>query len=921
MRPIKLTISAFGPYADRVEIPMSDLGDRGLYLITGDTGAGKTTIFDAICFALFGEASGQNRESSMFRSKYADDSTPTFVELSFEHAGKDYLIERNPDYYRNAKRGDGLTLQKADARLVKDDGSIITKIKDVNFAIEDILGINRDQFSQIAMLAQGDFMKLLISDTRNRMEIFRKLFKTSYYKTLEEKLDVIKSEVSRKADDARKSINQYISSIKCDPDDVLHLELDKAQEFLLTTEDTLSLLDKIIESDSIKGDDLGLKIKKLDNEIKDIAKNIQAATQAIDDKTKLIKAREEVGKLEESIKLNKEKFELAKKALKEKEKYIEESGKIKASLPDYETLEKASHDISDLSQKISKNEKSLKHKEESLSETLETLEKLTEEKKALSGAGENLANLKAQLDKKNDLLSACDEVDNLLDTRKKSLKALELSQKQYREDDSNYQKLSEVYESLDRAYRNGQAGLLANGLEEGQMCPVCGSKTHPKLACLSLDVPSDQELENAQKASNLAHDKANESSKEAGIKNEILQKDTAALLEKSFKLLKCKQLDEIEEKLSEYKQTVTANKNKIIEDISLEEKRIIRRDELDNRIPEIDEEVAEHRETINDLKVSISSCKSSLQEKNKQVLKLKEGLSFASKEVALDAIAKLENEANSIQNKYDNADKVLKSSVENKNLLNGIIEQLNEAVKNNKAENLDEIKAKDLLLEKEREDLINFSKTVQGRIDNNKDIRSSLETKSQEILAIESELQWIQTLADTANGRLAGKEKIMLETYIQTTYFDRIINKANRRLLTMSSNQYELVRQSQASNNRSQSGLELEVIDHYNGSRRSVKTLSGGESFMASLSLALGLSDEVQSNAGGIRIDSMFVDEGFGSLDPDSLALAYNALAGLTEGNKLVGIISHVGELKEKIDKQIVVTKEKSGGSQITMLL
>ena len=174
---------------------------------------------------------------------------------------------------------------------------------------------------------------------------------------------------------------------------------------------------------------------------------------------------------------------------------------------------------------------------------------------------------------------------------------------------------------------------------------------------------------------------------------------------------------------------------------------------------------------------------------------------------------------------------------------------------------------------------------------------------------------YVSSLADTANGKLSGKEKIMLETYIQTTYFDRIIARANLRFMKMSDAQYELKRLEEASNNRSQSGLDLGVIDHYNGSQRSVKTLSGGESFMAALSLALGLSDEIQSSAGGIQIDTMFVDEGFGTLDSDSLELAYNALAGLTEGNRLVGIISHVSELKDKIDKQIVVTKEKSGGS------
>jgi len=214
----------------------------------------------------------------------------------------------------------------------------------------------------------------------------------------------------------------------------------------------------------------------------------------------------------------------------------------------------------------------------------------------------------------------------------------------------------------------------------------------------------------------------------------------------------------------------------------------------------------------------------------------------------------------------------------------------------------------------------NQAKTIYSRITSNKASLDNILKKLNEIKTVEEKWIWIKSLSNTANGNLSGKEKIMLETYIQMTYFDRIINRANTRFMVMSGGQYELKPRKEAENNRSQSGLELDVIDHYNGTERSVKTLSGGESFKASLSLALGLSDEIQSSAGGIKLDTMFVDEGFGSLDDESLAQAIKALSSLAEGNRLVGIISHVSELKDKIDKQIVVKKEKTGGSNISIV-
>ena len=268
MRPLFLKMSAFGPYAGYTEIPMEELGEQGLYLITGDTGAGKTTIFDAICFALFGEASGENRDASMFRSKYADKDTPTEVELRFSHAGKEYTVNRNPEYMRPAKKGDGYTKQVADAKLYLPDGKVITKLKSVTQEIESILGINKDQFSQIAMLAQGDFMKLLLADTKERMEIFRELFKTQNYRALQKRLDDESKSVYGLLADSKKSIEQYIANIQVDQDDVLSIDVEKAIVGNMTTEAVVELLDRLTDQDAVLKD-------KLNTELENISKDLE----------------------------------------------------------------------------------------------------------------------------------------------------------------------------------------------------------------------------------------------------------------------------------------------------------------------------------------------------------------------------------------------------------------------------------------------------------------------------------------------------------------------------------------------------------------------------------------------------------------------------------------------------------------------
>lgn len=919
MRPVVLKMSAFGPYAGEVTINMDELGEQGLYLITGDTGAGKTTIFDAICFALYGEASGSNREPNMLRSKYANSDTPTEVELTFSHGGKTYIVKRNPEYFRPAKRGDGLKKEVADATLIMPNGETVYKVREVTKAIELLLGIDREQFSQIAMLAQGDFMKLLLADTKQRIEIFRELFKTKYYQQLQLELESRRKSIYGQVEDGKKSVTQYISGIVVDEDDVLAMGVSKAKAGAMTTEDILNLLDKLIEQDSSSQ-------KELDKELKTISENLDKVNENIGKATAIEKARTELEKAKEKLDAvlpeetkAKELLKVAKKALSGKEDLTSEAAKIEADLVNYDLYDKLTSEIekSDASLKINE-EKHAKITNECKEKT-EELEKLKAEQASFKDTGAKLEKLKGDLEKVNNLIETLDDLSEQYVEYIEISEELINKQEKYASDDTKFKDAQHAYEVMDQAFRDGQAGILASSLKDGDVCPVCGSTSHPAKAHLADEVPTEKELDAAKKVADKARTAATKSGSEVGNIRTAIDLKIKELKKNAKKILKSDDLEKFDELLEAENAKNTDKANTLEEQIEAEEAKVKRKAQLDELVPGCEEKIAKLNNEISDLGAEIAGIKSTLKANNKQVIDIRRKLIFESKKEAQNKIEELNLEAKSIQDAYDIADKELKAKSKEVSELKAKIEAHEKTIKGAKNVDMAAETERQVVLKEQQNANINKAKTVASRLETNTGIRQNIEKQSGKISDIEKQLQWVAALANTANGKLPGKDKIMLETYIQTTYFDRIISRANLRLMKMSSGQYELKRQGEASNSKSQSGLELGVIDHYNGTERSVKTLSGGESFMASLSLALGLSEEVQSSAGGIQVDTMFVDEGFGSLDPDALEQAYGALAGLTEGNRLVGIISHVADLKEKIDKQIIVTKEKSGGSHVKL--
>ncbi len=1295
MRPQKLTISAFGPYAGKTEIDFSRLGDRGLFLITGDTGAGKTTIFDAIAFALYGEASGNVREAGMFRSKYAGEEEPTFVELEFVYREKRYRIRRNPEYLRPKGRGTGYTMQKADAELAFFDGrQPVTRMREVTRAVEEVIGLDYRQFTQIAMIAQGDFQKLLLAGTQERGEIFRQIFHTGLYQEVQNRLRDAAKERWKEYDEIRRSISQYLSGAACEDSPEISLELESLRKvkFEGRVGRGLEILQELLEQD-------GAALEQMDGQLSGLEEKIQQEDQLLGKaehfRQMAVLLEEKRAALEEKREALEQAGEIREKALKSGAKeeelavlirqaeenlkryhameILQEEMELQAVriAGEREKREKALLCAGDLKLEIGEKKKEqetletageererLLHRKEGLEKQRQGLwlqgelylemqveqESCEAEKEAaaaqekdlageleaagqqaealrdrdallvgLTGRREGLEKEKAELEAcrmewdavrgqqvkaegmlaglteqertwKEMLLKLQEEMRPLKNAEReeveyrhgaklqkqvledflgheKRLKGYEKKRKKQQEDYSaaskEWERLRNVYYGLEQRFFDAQAGMLAEHLKEGEKCPVCGARHHPEPAVLAGEAPEKGALDEKKRELSEAERKVEKISGEIRHLSEQVEEEegelrrigkeaagvsameqeaqrTGALtagelaemkrtLEMHLKELQKEQerarekkerydaglqeAEDLEERLSalgeqmkdlradvdslagrsmalgqqldvrlsrigEARAELDAGREsrevsaaadacsvcadekdadreadcvcmdekvfgagadmderrkaalesasywlrKQIEAFAFREQQIRMELELRSRLSEksrkLEKKLETCRERIRGQESRLEILKSRRMENRKQMEELllvpgmpwgdsygnaaelgeeellrtvTGGTRLLDKELEeLDGeiaenrrnrkrkkyleglIPKLEEEMRQEEETVVRADLFLtRLDAERKHLeeqKDDLTEIIGEQTREEMEGQAGEFREKLHFLQKEREEAEqNFRKCreelaalqaavreleVQMQSDEplreeeirerkqklseekallsrrraeryaagkkNRDIYEAVSDRQQTMIAVEQEFVWVKALSDTANGTLTGKRKIELETYIQMTYFDRILRRANLRLMTMSSGQYELKRQEGGDGKREKAGLELNVIDHYNGTERSVKTLSGGESFQASLSLALGLSDEIQSCAGGIRLDAMFVDEGFGSLDEEALNQAVKALAGLTEGNRMVGIISHVAELKERIERKIVVTKQRS---------
>ena len=912
MRPTKLTISAFGPFADTQELDLTVLGDKGIYLITGDTGAGKTTLFDAIAYALFGEPSGDVRQVNMLRSDYADKDIPTKVTLEFTHRGQNYSITREPTQMRRAQRvvkGNEYVLKKSTVSLVLPDGTELADEKVVGSKIKDILGVDRGQFNQIAMIAQGKFQELLLADTNKRLEIFREIFKTQRFEAFEEQVQAENTRINNEYNEIRKSLAQYVAGIRCSEQSVYLSQLELSKKGKTSWEEVTILLEKLLAEETEQEKLTGELVATKEAEINQLTVRIATAKNQE-------KARVAITTAEARIKeLEPQEQELSKSAeevrnsnniqITEKQQQI---GKIEQTLPSFDQLAALKTQTKTLRTAIATQNESITKAAEELLNSQKDIQALKTEFQALTDSSATIERLKGEkntLEERQKTLKKLEEDKTEYEKLEKNLKE---AQKEYEEEQAKATKAQEKALTQRKLFNNEQAGLMAEALTEGMPCPVCGSTEHPHKATKSEKAPTEAAVKTAEKTASDAQTLANDKSAEASKCKGQVETALKALLEQAETLLQVKDLESLATKLPNEKKNIVEKLKEKETELRKEQQRQNRWQELQKQIPQKEQELQAKTATLAESKTTLATNQTQLVELNKQIVELAPKLSYPDKKAAKQAQKALTNEITTLQKAIATAETNLQKCKDELTQKHAEIKQSQELLKD--AETLDISAEEEKLtkLNEEKKTLSESQQAIRSMLDSNKETQTNFIKKLQEGSEILERGNWMDNLSRTVNGNLNGKPRIQLETFYQMGVFDRIIIRANSHLMRMSNGKYDLKRRETYAGS-SQAGLDLNVIDHYCGIERSVKSLSGGETFIAALSLALGFSEEIQATAGGIVLDTMYVDEGFGTLDEEALQQALKALNGLTEGNRLIGIISHVEELRKNLEKQVIVTK------------
>lgn len=927
MKPLKLTMSAFGSYAGKNVIDFTGQ-QQGIFLITGDTGAGKTTIFDAITYALYNQTSGGERNGNMMRSQYAQPETETYVELEFLYRGQTYRVRRNPDYKitKTLKNGK-IREQKVphSVELTLPDGTVFPEKKNATDAkIIEILGLTADQFSQIVMIAQGDFLKLLYTKSDERKMIFSKLFRTDIYWKIQENL-------------RRKS-----------------MEMDeRIQENDRAFEQEKSRIIPLPESEELPLDEL---VERLRERLKDALKEQNLRRANVEELNKKITKYEEINKLFrslEKIRQNGKELEARQVESKERRQQIENALKADKVLVAEQQNLRQQQTVEQSVQAIAKMEETLTNNQE-MFETLKTqLQEVEAEQKREAAdiqkkmlaleqsfpSYEALQNARSeeQQAKKvwEDLGKTSEEsfhkkeagIAALKEQQKQQEQVVEQTKKNWEQTSLSASESAKHYEHMYEAFLKEQAGILAENLSAGCPCPVCGSTVHPDPAKLSDHAVTELEVEQAKKTRAAAEEKRDlayaafeaEKTEKQKLAQAVEKEETDFVLAQTIAK---QQRKEAEQNYVSLQKIAEQIREKLVYPSLAEAKKQYAA--MQKALEAAEQEIAKKRQKVSELAEAMNTLKGQklAEEENqktakklavkteKEYAKLLEKSGFVSEETYHLAIlpersrSKLEREEKEYESqclRQQSEQKLLEKQVSGKTYTDTT--ELNEQLK------------------AEKQALKEAEKTymeLHTAYENDRSVLQNCAIYLEKGKKLESEDQVIKSLSKTANGRLSGSAKIDFETYIQRQYFKQIIHEANKRLLTMSNHQFILKLKEEANTGRkTNEGLDLSVYSLVTDSERDVKTLSGGESFLAALAMALGLSDIVERSAGAIHPDMMFIDEGFGSLDAQSRQQAIEVLGELAGDSRMVGIISHVTELKEQIDRKLVVSRTDKGSRAV----
>ena len=913
MRPIRIEMSAFGPYAGKQTVEMDRLGTSGIYLITGDTGAGKTTIFDAIVFALYGTASSDRRSGDMLRSRYAEPDTPTEVKLVFAYRNKEYEIRRNPTYQRPKLRGEGMTQENASAELRLPGGEILTRTGEVDEKIREILGMTRDQFMQIAMIAQGDFLKLLLAKTEERRKIFSSIFRTGRYARLEERL-------KQEARQARKTYDDLVREIGFEQERARLPEgTDRSG---LRDEEYLQAIEKFRDEAGIRLEEGEKKQELLRGELDALAARILAAEEQEKRKKALEETRQQWTKLQAAAEQRKQELEAARSRepeAKEKEArlHVEQD-----RLQQYDRLEELKQQKTEAEKKQVSDEVARKKLEEgrkALTQQIQDCRQKIKEKEALAGKAAALSGEKERLRSQG---AEYNELKTLLEAYEEASEKWSRAAVTYQAACGKEQEFGESYRRQHRAFLDDQAGILAAELAEDQPCPVCGSLHHPSPAVKTDDAPTRETVEQSQKRWEESKTAMDEAGRKAAALRGTRDSSLQHMEEKAKGLNMPTEPVTLKETLMEEQKRFRSKRKEVTGALAASEAAAEAKVVLEEKLETLQKKQEEDEEAYRKLELESARLQEQIENLSANYSELKETLPYPDRESAGKAASLLDREIREIREAVQSAEENEQAAAGRIQEAEGRMDELQKQIREGEsAESMTSAELQENQKKKKEEQLRLQAEAKEDNLiwETNSAAAGSIRKLSGEREQAARKYSMLQNLADTANGNLSGKQRIQLETYVQQQLFDRILVRANTRFRVMSGGQYDLVRRKEYQKNQ-QSGLDLDVVDHYNGTTRSVSTLSGGESFMASLSLALGLSDEIQESAGGVQLDALFVDEGFGSLDEETLDQAMKAIQTLAEdGGRIVGIISHVTELQNRIDRQLLVRKMKSGGSTATI--
>lgn len=874
MKPIKLTMSAFGPYAAVAEVDFSRFEDQGVFLITGDTGAGKTTIFDGISYALYGLASGgkKRREGKTFRSDFASMKHETYVEFVFSHRDKKYRITRNPDYERAKQRGTGTTKKAANALFeCIDTDEVVSGVEKVDKRVKELIGLDQNQFSQTVMIAQGDFLKILNAKSEDRKQLFQKLFHTGDFEWIQKQMKEKNDVALRKLEQIKDSISMERSHIYIEETFEKKEELKDYLADAISTAQMMPLLDEMVQFQREKynvclkeKESIEKRVKQMEEEYiwkeadnKNLARLEKLKMQQVDLEGKA----SEIAKLQNTL-------EIAKKA---------------GELEPLEALLLRSK------KEVAAEEKRLEAEKENFETLTANLPELEKRWKVAQTEAEKVDSMTQRILAITDALEVLKQYHALMKQLEKQQRKMQVLLADSKEKDLQYFHVKE-------RYYGSQSGLLALELEQGRPCPVCGSLEHPNPAKLQEDAASKEDVELADKERKAASD----------------------LLAQS------------DRKLSQMKTSMDEQENRLLQ-LGIEKERDIEGLELERDVLEKDKarivkakeqtEKAYQKASMDHEKAKtiIEELTASLERKQKEGKESEASFYNALREHGFADADAYGAAKRSIAEQKKMEQQIMEHGAK-KASLEAQIRDYQEKTAGKTAVDLKVLESEKQQLAMELAGVSRKERELEKYLETNAQTTKLLHSQYEKLEQQRSECAVISDLYQVISGQRGGAQgKLTFEAYVQQYYFKEVIAAANKRLTMLTDGLFTLRCKPRAKNMRSQSGLDLDVLDRSTGMWRDVSTLSGGESFMASMALALGLSDIVQNQSGQIRLDSMFIDEGFGSLDETALQQAMNLLEKLADGKRLIGVISHVAELKERIDQKVIVRKTVSG-SEITMV-